>query len=124
MKDRKHKYLEDLVEEYMALTEELEQIPVLIEKVVNNYKDYSKKHTSTIISADEGQYAFKVYNQLKKHNERKKEVEQELAEIEALLKDFLQFFEGHTISFEKKDDNKAKVTFLLSLENGELRCNK
>ncbi|HEX8461389.1 MAG TPA: hypothetical protein VF623_08160 [Segetibacter sp.] len=124
MKDKKHKYLEDLIEEYLELTEEQAEIPVAVNKVTAHYQDFSKKHNGTVISADEAQYAFKVYSQLKKYNDRKEEIAAELKEVEDLLRDFLQFFDGHKISYEKKDENKVKTIFLFSVENGMLRCDK
>ena len=64
MKDKKHKYLEDLIEEYIQLTEEQAEIPTLINKVISDYQEYSKQHKGTVISADEAQFAFKIYNQI------------------------------------------------------------
>lgn len=124
MKDKKHKYLEDVIEEYIAISEEQVEIPALIEKAVAGYQDYSKQYNGTVISATEAQFAFKCYNQLKKYNERKEEIEAEVTEIEGLLKDFLQFFEGHKISYERKDDNKTKITYLFWLEDGILKFEK
>ena len=124
MKDKKHKYLEDLIEEYIELTDELQEIPVLIEKAVAGYQDYSKQYNGTVISADEAQYAYKAYNQLKKYNERKEEISEDVIELETLLKDFLQFFAGHKLSYERKDENKTKITYLFWVEDGILKCEK
>jgi len=124
MKDKKHKYLEDLIEEYIQLTEEQAEIPLSINKVISDYQEYSKQHKGTVISADEAQFAFKIYNQLRKQNERKAEVAAELNEVETLLKDFLQFFDGHKISYEKKNDQKSKLTYLFWMEEGMLKCER
>ncbi len=68
---------------------------------------------------------FKIFNQIKKHEERKAELNDELAEVEKTLKDFLSFLKGSKITFEKKDDtNKSKSTFLFWLEDEKIMSNK
>jgi hypothetical protein len=62
--------------------------------------------------------------QLKKYEERKNEINQELEEVENILRDFLVFLNEAKVSYEKKDDNKNKQTFLFWLEEGQVKCNR
>ncbi len=124
MKDKKFKHIEDLIEDYIVLTEEQIEIPLLLarakEKQANFLADYNN---ATIRSAD-AQDGFKIFNQIKKLEEQKAAFEMELAEVEGDFKGFLQSVNGNKISYEKKDDNKNKMTFLFWLENDKIQSNR
>jgi signal transduction histidine kinase len=124
MKDKRYKYVEDVIEDYIELTEEQIQIPLLIEKAREKYEALDLKEKGSIIPQDDAEDAFKIFMQLKKYEERKEEVTGELAEVEAILKEFISFLKGNKILYEKKDDNKNKLTFLFWVEEDQLKCNR
>ena len=124
MKDKRYKYVEDVIEDYIELTEEQIQIPLLIEKAREKYEALDLKERGSIIPQDDAEDAFKIFMQLKKYEERKEEVTAELAEVEAILKEFISFLKGNKILYEKKDDNKNKLTFLFWVEEDQLKCNR
>jgi seryl-tRNA synthetase len=124
MKDKKYKYLGDLIEEYIDLTNEQKEIPQLIDKARSKYDEFTKENNGTVIDAADAQEVFKSFSQLKKYDERKKEIEEELNDVETQLKEFLHFFTGRKVSYEKKDDNKIRTTFLFSLQDGTLHCER
>lgn len=124
MRDKKYKYIEDVIEEYIRLTDEQIEIPLQITKAQEKYDIFLKDHENGVLKEEDAQYAFKIYFQLKKYAENKKEVEEELTEVEGILKEFLHTLKGAKISFEKKDDNKSKMTFLFWLEEEELKSNR
>src|SRR3954451_18612103 len=101
MKDKKYKYLEDLIEDYLRLCDEKEDIPLQIAKAQEKYEAFLGEHEKEL-KADEAQPAFKLFHQLKKYEEYKIEVEDELAEVERVFKDFLRSLNDAKISYEKK----------------------
>jgi hypothetical protein len=124
MKDKRYKYLEDVIEDYIELTDEQIEIPLLIEKAREKYDGLKLEKNGTIIAYDDAEDAFKFFMQLKKYEERKNELNQELTEVENILRDFLVFLNEAKVSYEKKDDNKNKQTFLFWLEEGQVKCNR
>ncbi len=125
MNSKKYKHIYDVIDEYIALSDEQNEIPVLIEKANEKYNQHVTEHTSHIYKPGEAEGMFKIFNQIKKHEERKAELNDELAEVEKTLKDFLSFLKGGKITFEKKDDtNKSKSTFLFWLEDEKIMSNK
>jgi hypothetical protein len=125
MKDKKHKYLEDLLDEYIDLQDEQLEIPVLIEKAQKKFGQYVSSDTDPIYKHSDAEDLYKVYMTIKKHEERKNEISEELAEVEDLLKGFLTSLNGGKVSYEKRDDNdKSKITFLFWLEDGQVKCNR
>ena len=123
MKDKKYKYLEDLVEDYLRLSDEKVDIPSQITRLQEKYEAFLEQHETELI-ADEAQPAFKLFYQLKKYEEYKSEVEQELAEVEKIFIDFLNSLNGMKISYEKKDDNKSRMTYLFWVEGEELKWSR
>jgi hypothetical protein len=81
------------------------------------------EHQNGTIRSTDAQDGFKLFSQMKKLEEQKKEFESELAEVEGSFKEFLQSVNGHKISYEKRDDNKNKMTFLFWLENDIIQSN-
>jgi hypothetical protein len=125
MKDKKHKYLEDLFDEHIALTDEEIEIPLLIEKAQKKFDQHLSPQNDNAYKQSEAEDLFKFHNQIRKHEERKKEVGDELLEIENLIKEFLTSLKGGKISYEKKDDSdKSKNTYLFWLEGDKVKCNR
>lgn len=124
MKDKKYKYVEDVIEEYLRLTDDQIEIPLQITKAKEKYDAFLKDHENEVLKADDTQHAFKIHSQLKKYDENKTEVEKELSEVSSILKDFLHSLNACKISYEKKDDSKSKITFLFWLEGEELKSNR
>ncbi len=123
MKDKKYKYVEDVIEDYLMLEDEQIEIPLLISKARDKYESL-KIEQGDALKPREAEDAFKIFTQLKKLEDRKTEVNEELNEVQSILKEFLEFVGGNKISFEKKDDNKNKITYLFWLEDGNVKCNR
>ena len=124
MKDKKYKNVEDIIENYLILEDEEIEIPLLITKAKEKFESLKLIQGEGILKPSEAEDAFKVFMQLKKHKDRKIELRAELAEAENLLKEFLKFVNENKISYEKKDDNKNKITYLFWLEDGKVKCNR
>jgi hypothetical protein len=124
MKDKKYKHIEDLLEDYLQVKEEHLEISLLFSKAVEKQESFRSDYQGSTIKTSEAQEGFKSFLQLKKFEERKKELDSEIEEIEAILNEFLQPLNESRISYEKKDDNKNKMTFLFWLEEGQLKSNK
>lgn len=125
MKEKKHKYLEDLFDEHICLSDEQLEIPLLIEKAQKKFDQLISPQKDTTYKYSDAEDLFKYHNQIRKHEDRKKEVSDELAEVESLLKEFLTSLNRAKISFEKKDDNdRSKNTYLFWLEGDQVKTNR
>lgn len=125
MKEKKHKYVEDLFDEYIQLTDEQIEIPVLIEKAQKKFDQHLSPDKNITYKYTDAEDLFKFHNQIRKYEDRKKEINDELAEVENSLKEFLTSLQGAKISYEKKDDNdKSKSTYLFWLEGDQVKCNR
>lgn len=124
MKEKKHKYLEDLFDEYIELQDEEIEIPVSIEKAQKKFGPYLSSDENVVYKQSDAEDLYKAHNVLKKFEERKSELNEELKEVEELIKSFLAKLNGGKVYYEKKDDDKAKVTFLFWLEDNQVRCNR
>lgn len=124
MKDKKFKHIEDLIEDYIVLTEEQIEIPLLLARAKDKQALFLADYQNTTIRSGDAQDGFKIFTQIKKLEEQKAAFELELAEVEAEFKEFLQSVNGNKISYEKKDDNKNKMTFLFWLENDKIESNR
>ena len=125
MKDKKYKYLEDLLVEYIQLQDEQIEIPLLIEKAQKKFSQYLSTEPNPDYKQSDAEDLYKVHGVLNKLEERKNELVQELAEVEYLLKVFLATLNGGKVSYERKDDNdKSKVTFLFWLQDGQVQSNR
>ncbi len=125
MKDKKFKYIEDMIDDYMQLLDEQIEIPLLIEKAHKKFNQNISAEADIIYTPVQAEYLFKYHSQLKKLEERKNEISEDLSEVESLLKDFLMSLNGGKISYEKKDDNdKSKITFLFWVEDNKVMCNR
>ena len=126
MKVKKNKHIEDVIDVYITLLDEQIEIPVLIEKANEKYNQHvTGDNNSYVYKPGETDDLFKIFMQIKKHEQRKAQLAAEIAEAESTLKDFLAFLKGGKIAYEKKDDNsKSKITFLFWLEDGKVMCNR
>ena len=124
MKDKKYKHIEDLIEDYLQLTEEQIEISILVSKAKEKQELFLSENQNATIKTSDAQEGFKLFSQLRKVEDRNKELEAEIAEVETVLKEFMQPLTGSRISYEKKDDNKNKLTFLFWAEEGELKSNR
>lgn len=106
------------------MADEQIEIPLLIDKAKEKYEALDLKPNASIVSQKDSEDAFKIFMQLKKLEDRRNEVNSELAEVENVLKEFIGFLKDNKILFEKKDDNKNKLTFLFWVEDGQLKCNR
>ena len=126
MKVKKFKHIEDVIDVYIALLDQQIEIPVLIEKANEKYNQHvNGDNNSNVYKPGETEDLFRIFMQVKKYEERKAQLDTEIAEAENTLKDFLTFLKGGKIAYEKKDDNsKSKITFLFWLEDGKVMCNR
>ena len=126
MKIKKFKHIEDVIDVYIALLDQQIEIPVLIEKANEKYNQHvNGDNNSNVYKPGETEDLFRIFLQVKKYEERKAQLDTEIAEAENTLKDFLTFLKGGKIAYEKKDDNsKSKITFLFWLEDGKVMCNR
>ncbi len=125
MKDKKYKYIEDVIDDYIQLLDEQIEIPLLIEKAQKKFSQNLSSEDGNIYTPVQAEYLFKHHSQVKKLEERKNELNQELSEVEGLITEFLMSLNGGKISYEKKDDNdKSKITFLFWVEDGKVMCNR
>lgn len=125
MKEKKHKYIEDLLDQYFQLSDEQIEIPLLIERAKKKFDQHLSPQKDTTYIHSEAGNLFKFHIQVKKYEERKKEVGDELSEVENLIKDFLLTLQGGKISYKKKDDNnKSKNIYLFWMEGDKVKCNR
>ncbi len=125
MKAKKFKHIEDVIDVYINLLDEQIEIPILLEKANEKYSQHVTDNNSYVYKPGETEDLFKIFMQIKKHEERKEQLANEIGETEGTLKDFLAFLKGGKIAYEKKDDNsKAKSTFLFWLEDDKVMCNR
>jgi len=125
MKEKKHKYLEDLLDEYIQLTDEQIEIPLLIEKAQKKFDQHLSEEKNVTYKSSDADDLFKYHNHVRKYHERKQELTDELAEVENSLKEFLLTLQGGKVSYERKDDNdKSKNTFVFWLEGDKVKSNR
>ena len=124
-RDKKYKYVEDMIEDYLRLTDEQKEIPLAIEKIRKKQDALMTDLNGGIVKMNDAEDVYKLHMQLKKWDERKSEIEEEMEEVEESLKDFLTSINGKQLSYEKKDDvEKMKITYLFWLEDGNIKCNR
>jgi hypothetical protein len=125
MKVKKYKYLEDVIDDYILLSDEQIEIPVLIEKAQKKFHQNISSENDVIYTPAQAEYLFKYHSQVRKLEERKNELSEELAEVESLIREFILSLNGGKISYEKKDDtDKSKITFLFWVEDNKVMCNR
>lgn len=125
LKEKKYKFVEDVIEDYMRLTDEQIEIPLLLAKAEEKYISLQSDWNGSVIKKGDADDAFKVFSQIRKLEERKTENQVEYVEVEQTLKKFLTFLNDHQLAYEKKDDvEKMKITYLFWLEEGQIKCNR
>lgn len=125
MKEKRYKYAEDLIDDYLSLTTEQIELPLTIAAVREKQISIMDGVTGNVLKKGDAEDVFKLFTQLRRAEERKEELQGELTEVEGLLKEFLQFIDGNQLAFEKKDDiDKQKITYLFWLEDGIVKCNR
>lgn len=124
MRDKKYKHIEDLIEDYLQLNEEQIETSLQVTKLKEKQDAFFSGYQDTTIKTTDAQEGFKLFSQLKRLEERRKEVAGEILEAEAAMTEFLQRLNGSRISYEKKDDDKNKLTFLFWIEGGQLKSNR
>ncbi len=125
MKEKKYKDLNDLLEDYHQLSDEAIELPILIEKHQKKYNQLFASQNDDVLKPRTAENMYKIFSQIKKHEERLAELRLELSEVEKEINEFLTFLNGGKISYERKDDNdKSKLTYLFWLEDGQVKCNR
>ena len=125
LREKKYKYIEDVVEDYIRLQDEKIELPLSIEKFKKKQDILLSEIEEAVIDTDDAEDLFKAHSQIKKTEERMQEANEELKEVEEILKGFLASIPGHQLSYERKDDlEKMKITHLFWLEDGVIKSNR
>jgi hypothetical protein len=125
MKAKPYKKIEDVVEDYLRLTDERIEIPLAISAAKEKQISLLDGLNGHVLKKGEAENLFKVYMQIRKSEERQLEIVAELSEVEFTLREFLSFVEGNQLAYEKRDDvEKQKITYQFWLEDGVVKCNR
>ena len=125
MKEKKYKSIENMIEDYLRLTDERLEIPLAIASAKEKKNVELAKVNGNSIKKSSLESLFKTYLQVRKMQERQIELVAELEEVEFTLREFLSFLDGNQLSYEKKDDTeKQKLTYLFWLEEGVIKSNR
>ena len=126
MKEKKYKHINEAIEEYLRLSDEELELPVLIKKCQEKYIELKEDDNASAYTPGETDKMFRIFTQVQKYNDRKVEIAEELKSVEGTLRDFLTFLKGGKISYEKKGDtSKAKkITYQFWLKDGKVECNR
>ncbi len=125
LKEKRYKYVADVIEDYMRLTDEGLELPRLLAKAEEKYISLQSDWNGNVVKKSDAEAAFKLFTQVKKLEDRKTEIKAEYAEAERTLKAFLTFLNGRQLGYEKKDEvEKMKITYLFWLEEGQIKCNR
>lgn len=124
-KEKRYKYVEDVIEDYLQLTDEKIEIPLLIAAAKEKQVLLLDEVKGNVVKKGDAEDLFKVYTQIRKLEERQVELAAELGDAEFTLREFLSFIEGNQLAYERKDEvEKQKITFLFWLEDGVVKCNR
>ncbi len=125
MKEKTYKKAEDLVADYLRLTDERIEIPLALTAAKEKQISLLDGLNGNVVKKGDAEGLFKVYMQIRKFEERHLEIVAELAEVEFTLREFLSFIEGNMLAYEKKDDiEKQKITYQFWLDEGVVKCNR
>ena len=125
IKEKKYKYIEDVVEDYLRLLDERMELPLTIERFTKKQDILLSEIEEAVIDTDDAEDLFKAYCQIIKTEERMEEANEELKDVEEILKGFLATIPGHQLSYERKDaQEKMKITHLFWLEDGVIKSNR
>jgi uncharacterized protein YaaR (DUF327 family) len=107
------------------LQDERIELPLAIEKAKKKQDILFSEIPDKVIRTDDAEDLFKAFSQLKKSEERLAETNEEIAEVEEVLKSFLASIPGHQLAYERKDEmEKMKITHLFWLEDGGIKSNR
>jgi DNA polymerase III gamma/tau subunit len=124
-KEKRYKYVEDVIEDYLNLLDETNELPLSLKKVKDKFSALKEDLNGDVLDKEDAEDFFKLFNQERKIEEQKMELAQELAEVQDIFKQFLSYVDGHQITYEKKDEvEKSKITYLFWIENGEIKFNR
>jgi hypothetical protein len=124
-KEKRYKYVEDVIEDYLNLLDETNELPLSLKKVKDKFIALKEDLNGDVLDKEDAEDFFKLFNQERKIEEQKMELAQELAEVEDIFKQFLSYVDGHQITYEKKDEvEKSKITYLFWIENAEIKFNR
>ena len=125
MKEKTYKKADDVIEDYLRLTDERIEIPLALAATKEKQISLLDGVNGNVIKKGDADGLFKLYMQNRKAGERQLEILADLADVEFTLREFLSFIEGNQLAYEKKDDvEKQKITFLFWLEDGVIKCNR
>ena len=125
MKEKRYKYVEDLLEDYILLAEEKSELSQSVEKLRRKQEHLLSEIEDTVIKTDDAEDLFKAHTQVKKIEEKLAEVTDELKEVETVLRDFLFAITEHQLAYERKDDQeKAKITHMFWVEGDVVHHSK
>lgn len=126
MKEKKYKHVNEAIEDYLRLSDEQLEIPLAVKKSQEKYNLHKEEDNSSTYDPGETDKMYKIFSQVKKHEERKSEIAEELAFAEETLREFLLFLKGGKISYEHKGvtPKSKKITYQFWLEDGKVRCNR
>lgn len=125
LREKRYKYIEDVVEDYIRLQDEKIELPLMIEKLKKKQDILFSEIPDKVIPTDDAEDLFKAFSQIKKSEERLMETNEEITEVEEVLKSFLASIPGHQLAYERKDDlEKMKITHLFWLEEGLIKSNR
>ncbi len=125
MNPKKNKHFEALIDEYINLLDEQIELPVLIQKANEKFNQHLTDDISYIYKPGETESMFKIFMQIKKYEDKKTQLNDEIARLENALKGFLSLFKGGKVAHPKKDDvGKSKITFLFWLEDDKIMSNR
>ncbi len=125
MNTKKYKHLEDVLDDYLTLSEEQNELPAIIQKSTDKFKQHLSVEFSSVYKTKESEDLYRIFSQIKKHADRKSELELEMNEVENTIKEFLSYIKGGKITYDTKDDNdKSRITFLFWLEDGRIKSER
>lgn len=125
MKDKKFKYYEDLIEEYVILSDEIFDLPLAMAKQKEKLASLVAGKGGTILKSGEANDAYKIFLQIKKFEARKVELEAELNEVQDLLKEFFNYLQSSKLAFKERDEEeKTKTTYSFWLEDGVVKSDR
>ena len=125
LKEKKYKYIEDVLEEYILLQEEKSQLSLSVEKAKKKQEALLSDIEETVIKTDDAEDLFKAYTQVKKIEEKLAETEEELKEVEDVIRNFLRTIPEHQLAYDRKDDQeKTKITHMFWLEEDVVQTSK
>lgn len=125
MKDKRYKHAEDIIEDYIRLTDEQAEIPLSLEKAHKKWDSIVSDFDKDTVYLDSAEDAYKAFLQIKKCEERKQDIQEEFTEVEKEFKEFLAQLNGKKLAYERKDTiEKVKITYLFWYQDNMIKSNR